>query len=48
MSKLFSNRRLIPKITWTQLTGFKRSDFGMGWKPKKRRRRTIKKILKNV
>jgi len=46
--KLFKMPRLTPKITWTQLTGFKKSDFGMNFKPKKRRRQTIKKILKNV
>lgn len=40
--------RATPKISWTQLTGFKKEDFRLRLKPKKRRRMTIKRIIKSA
>lgn len=37
---------VMPK--WSTMTGFKKSDLGLSFKPKKRRRTSIKKILRNV
>lgn len=48
--KLFKMGRIMPKMNISSMTGFKKSDFsvGVGVKGKKRRRRSIKSMLKEV
>lgn len=47
LSKMLT-KGLVPKITWASMTGFEKLDLGLGWKPKRRRKMTIKKILKDI
>lgn len=48
MFKLAGGKSVMPKMSWGTMTGFKKGDFGLSFKPKRRRRTSIKKILRNV
>ena len=44
---MFKMPRMMPKITASSMSGFKKSDFSLGT-PKRKRRQSIKKMLKNI
>lgn len=49
MKSLFKMPRVMPKIKASDLTGFKRSDFIPDTPlPKRRKRPSIKKIVRNI